>query len=195
MVDARIGQILQALRETGQEEETVIIFASDHGDGLAGHRWNQKQVLYEEVVRVPFVVSWKGSTLDGVINREHLVGAGQDLLPTMCDFAGIPIPHGLTGRSVRPLAIKGQNGFPSWPDSLVIETEFANNSQSTGVVGRMLRAAEHKYIVYSRGLLREQLFNITNDPGGNVEPGEQARTQSGALGSPASAQSLDGRDR
>jgi arylsulfatase A-like enzyme len=137
MVDARLGEILEALRETGQEQNTVVIFASDHGDGLAAHRWNQKQVLYEEVARVPFVVSWKGRTRPGVIDREHLIGAGQDLLPTMCDFAGIRIPAGLTGKSVRPLVLERQTGAPEWRETLVIETEFSystpcafNNSSS-----------------------------------------------------------------
>ncbi|MEX2382096.1 MAG: sulfatase-like hydrolase/transferase, partial [Opitutales bacterium] len=63
-VDTQIGKVLQTLRETGQEENTVIVFFSDHGDGMGAHRWNQKTLFYEESARVPFIVSWKGRTLE-----------------------------------------------------------------------------------------------------------------------------------
>ena len=86
-VDKRIGRVLDALRESGQEDDTVVLFTSDHGDCQGAHRWNQKTVFYEESARVAFIISCKGLT-SGTVSRD-LVHTGVDLLPTLCDYAGI----------------------------------------------------------------------------------------------------------
>jgi len=88
-VDRQVGLILQALRRAGQEENTLIVFTSDHGEGLASHRWTGKMMYYEEEAAVPLIVSFKGVTPAGQIDREHLVSA-LDVLPTICDYAGKP---------------------------------------------------------------------------------------------------------
>jgi len=150
-VDAEIGQVLTALRESGLEENTLVIFTSDHGDMDASHRLEHKSVLYEESTRVPFLVSWKGVTKLGGVDRTHLVSTGLDLIPTMCDFAGITAPTELKGRSVRPLAEGKETA--SWRETLVTESEGA----------RMLRSARYKYIRYSGG--DEQLMDLETDPG------------------------------
>jgi len=162
-VDAQIGEVLEALRNAGVEDNTLVVFTADHGDGAAAHHWNQKQVLYEEPTRVPFIVSGKKFTKAGQIDRTHLVSTGLDLIPTVCDYAGIPMPDGLRGRSVRPLA----EGNPpaQWRDFVVSETEFEYENTATGIRGRMLRTPRYKYIVYSEGTLREQLFDMHADPG------------------------------
>ncbi|MBM4149403.1 MAG: DUF4976 domain-containing protein [Lentisphaerae bacterium] len=150
-VDAEIGEVLIALREAGLEENTLVIFVSDHGDMDASHRLEHKSVLYEESVRVPFLVSWKGVTQPGRVDGTHLVSTGLDLIPTMCDFAGIPAPKELKGRSVRSLA-EGKENTP-WRETLVTESEGA----------RMLRSARYKYVRY-RGK-EEQLMDLETDPG------------------------------
>lgn len=162
-VDAKIAIILDALRKSGLEESTVIIFSSDHGDGVGGHHWNQKQVLYEQSTRVPFIISQKGATVAGRVDREHLVSAGEDLIPTMCSYADIEPPKTLRGRSLRRLA-EGREAR-DWRNYLVVETEFGNFGESFGVSGRMLRTSRHKYIIYSHGEPREQLFDLEIDPG------------------------------
>lgn len=162
-VDAQIGVILSKLRELGQEKNTVIIFTSDHGDGMGAHHWNQKQVLYEESVRVPFIVSLKGVTKPGYVDRNHLVSTGLDLIPTMCDYAGITSPENLHGKSVRALAERHHSA--PWRDFLVTETEFCSWGESYNITGRMLRGRRYKYIVYSEGKRREQLIDMQTDPG------------------------------
>jgi arylsulfatase A-like enzyme len=92
-----------------------------------------------------------------------LVSTGLDLIPTLCDYAGVTVPIGLQGRSVRPLA---EGKAPDkWRDDLVVETQFEYEGHATGIRGRMLRTQRHKYIVYSEGTLREQLFDLEADPG------------------------------
>lgn len=162
-VDAQIGQVMDALQAAGVADNTLIVFTSDHGDGAAAHHWNQKQVLYEEPTRVPFILSGKKFMPAGTVDRTHLVSTGLDLIPTLCDYAGVPVPEGLRGRSVRPLA-EGRTTEP-WRDFLVTETEFSTENTTTGIRGRMLRTQRYKYIVYSEGALREQLFDMETDPG------------------------------
>ncbi len=162
-VDAQVGQVLDALKNAGREDDTLIVFTSDHGDGNAAHHWNQKQALYEEPARVPFIVSGKRFAKPNGVDREHLVSTGLDLIPTLCDYAGIAVPDGLRGRSVRPLA-QGEE-VHDWRDAVVSETEFEYEKTVTGILGRMLRTQRHKYIVYSEGALREQLFDMADDPG------------------------------
>jgi len=152
-VDAQIGRVLAALRKAGFEENTVVVFASDHGDMDGAHRLEHKTVFYEESSRVPFIVSWKGRTQAGGVDRTHLVSSGLDLIPTLCDFAGIAPPEDLPGRSVRALA-EGRK-VPAWRDELVIE----NQNHYT------LRTGRHKYALFDRGANREMLVDLKTDPG------------------------------
>lgn len=160
MVDAQIGRVLEALRDAGLEEETVIVFTSDHGDLDAAHRLEHKSILYEEAVRVPLIVSHKGVTPPGTVDTTHLVSFGLDLIPTLCDYAGIDPPQGLPGRSVRALAEGRQD--ESWRDQLVVESR----------AGRMLRTDRFKYNVYESGKHREQLIDLKDDPGEMVNLAE-----------------------
>lgn len=152
-VDGEIGQILRALAESGRERDTVVVFVSDHGDMDAAHRLEHKSMLYEEATNVPMIVSLPGATPAGQVDREHLVSTGLDLIPTLCDFAGIAIPPELPGRSVRPLA-EGRKP-DSWRENLVVENEGS----------RLVRWADFKYMVYSQGAHREQLVDLKKDPG------------------------------
>lgn len=153
MVDAEIGILLDALRETGLEDNTLTVFTSDHGDMDAAHKLEHKSVLYEQAVRVPFIMSYRDMIPSGVVDDTHLVSNGLDLLPTLCDYAGIEAPEGLHGTSLRPLT----QGRPvdSWRDFVVSESQN----------GRMLRTDRFKYCIYDSGAHREQLTDLENDPG------------------------------
>lgn len=163
--DALVGRLLESLAGSGRERDTLVIFSSDHGDGGGSHCWNQKSILYEESVRVPFIVAGPGISGRGRLDNEHLVSLGLDFLPTVCDYAGVTQPGVCHGRSLRPL-IEDVPNTP-WRDHLIAETEFhlQKNNQSSGIMGRMARTDRLKYIVYSEGARREQLFDLGIDPG------------------------------
>lgn len=152
-VDREIGIVLEALRRAGLDKRTVVIFTSDHGDLDGAHRLEHKSVPYEEAARVPFIVTWPGVTKPGLVDRSHLVSVGLDLLPTLCDFASIEKPKHLIGLSVRPLAEGRAVG--NWRTSLVVESAAA----------RTIRTARFKYVVYEKGVRREQLVDLQEDPG------------------------------
>ncbi|MBD3374488.1 sulfatase-like hydrolase/transferase [candidate division KSB1 bacterium] len=161
-VDKQIGQLLHVLQENGDPENTLIFFTSDHGEGAAGHRWNHAQALYEQVIRVPLIISHPG--MDAHINETHLVSTGLDLLPTWCDLASIECADGYLGNSLKPLLNHSAERL-NWREFIVSETEFCSDLKSHGIYGRMLRTARYKYIIYSTGANREQLFDLVNDPG------------------------------
>lgn len=152
-VDHEIGRVLAALRETGLDRTTLVVFSSDHGDLDAAHGFEHKSLPYEESARVPFLLSWPGHIPAGRVDRRRLVSSSLDLLPTICDYAGVKPPAGLPGRSVRPLASGGTAA--GWRQELVIEC--------TG--GRCLRTGRYKYTVWEGQSPREMLIDMDKDPG------------------------------
>jgi arylsulfatase A-like enzyme len=158
-VDAQIGQILDALDETGLADKTLIVFSSDHGDGHGAHHLVQKSFLYEEAMNVPFLVSMPGVTKPGHVDDRHLISSCLDFYATVCDYAGIELPDGVEGRSVRPL-LSGEDGV-AWRDHVVAETFW----QGHNCDGRLVRTDRYKYVAYTWGAYREQLFDMVADPG------------------------------
>jgi len=164
-VDGEIGKVLSALGEAGLEDDTIVIFSSDHGDGHGHHQWNQKSVLYEECVRVPLIVCAPGAEGRRVDDR-HLVSNGLDLMPTLCDYAGIEPPDGLPGRSLRPL-VDGRTPV-DWRDEVLCETVF-DGKRGYGTRGWVVRTNRYKYVIYNWGHDREQLFDLKKDPGETLD--------------------------
>ena len=153
MVDKHIGVVLDALRDAGLEENTLVVFTSDHGDHDASHKLEHKSILYDEAARIPLVLSWKGGIPAGRVDDHHLVSNGLDILPTLCDAAGIDPPEGLLGESI--LSLARDELTEVWRGHLAAECRF----------GRMLRTMRYKYVVYDSGEHREQLFDLQTDPG------------------------------
>ncbi|MHC4557900.1 MAG: sulfatase family protein [Planctomycetota bacterium] len=153
-VDSHIGKVLDALRTNGLEDNTVVFFTSDHGDMDSAHRLEHKSMPYEEAARVPLIVSQPGVTAEGLVDRINLVSTGLDLIPTLCEFAGIQIPASLAGHSVKPLTISA-NKRHRWRDNLVFENEGS----------RVLVSERNKYAVYNHGEPLEMLFDLESDPG------------------------------
>ncbi|MGC9452569.1 MAG: sulfatase family protein [Oceanipulchritudo sp.] len=170
-VDSQIGELLDELDARGLTGNTTIVFTSDHGEGYGSHLWNQKQCFYEEVARVPFIVSGAGVTNPGTTDSSHLLSICLDIIPTLLDFAGAPIPSQLPGASVKPL-VTGQAGAATWRDHCVLQTEFGGwgTDQQSGVKGRCVVTDQYKYVCYEDSTDpgnpdNEQLFHLPTDPG------------------------------
>jgi arylsulfatase A-like enzyme len=160
-VDKTVGRILATLQAEGLGESTLVVFTSDHGDGMAAHHWVAKLMLWEEVVKVPLIARWKGVLPAGRVDREHLV-SGVDLLPTFCDYSGIAPPQN-AGLSLRPLI---ENPAQTGRDYLVVELQ--PDPQSPDRAGRMIRTRHWKYVVFSYGSNSEMLFDLKNDAGETI---------------------------
>lgn len=150
-VDREIGEILDGLREAGLEEDTLVIFTSDHGNMDASHRLASKSAPYEESVGVPFILQYGGRIPAGQVDGENPVSSGLDILPTLYDYAGLPKPDHLLGQSLRPLAEAGRadDRRPYVPS----ENDWF----------RMIRSRQYKYCAFSGG--EEMLVDLEADPG------------------------------
>lgn len=158
-VDAALDRILKALDHSGLTDNTLVLFTSDHGDGVASHRWTAKLSLYEEATRVPLLVRWPGHIPAGQRDSIHLI-SHLDVLPTFCEYIGIPLLSSFRGRSVKPII--DQSGS-EWRHYVV--TELADDNLDKSRKGRMIRTAQYKYNIYSSGARNEQLFDLKYDPG------------------------------
>lgn len=159
LVDAEHGRILRALRELGLERDTLVIHTSDHGEGMAAHRWVVKLMLYEDPVSVPLTLSWPGVIPAGMVDDTHLA-SGVDLLPTLCDYAGIAVPDGIAGQSLRPVIED-----PALPSRPFIVSELHPDTEDLDMAARMVRSERYKYIAFSMGRNPELLFDMVDDPG------------------------------
>jgi len=158
VVDGLIGKVLKALDESPYAANTLIVFTSDHGEMAGSHQLRTKNYMYEEATAVPLIICPPGRESVAVVDKLHLV-SGLDILPTMCDYAGLPIPKSFEGVSLRSLVENpNSESETSWRDHLVLEI-----NDKTEV--RMVRSDRYKYIVYAKGEMREQLFDLDLDPG------------------------------
>lgn len=168
-VDAEIGRVLAALREQGLEDNTLIVFVSDHGECAGAHGLSQKTVFYEESVRVPLIVAAPGQT--EARTSDAFVNTGIDLLPTLFAYAGVPQPAKLPGASLRPLVER--KPVSGWRDAVVVENRMSQGGKVDGFVpitdGRMVRTERYKYCVYAHGEHRESLVDLVNDPNEMVD--------------------------
>lgn len=150
-VDAEIGVILDALQQSGIAGNTIIVFTSDHGDMDGSHELIMKSRFYEEDMRIPFIFSGPG-ILKGLIDDHTLACNGLDLLPTLCDFANIKTPEGLTGVSLKPV----MTGKAKSIDRKYLFTETT--------AGYMILDGRYKYALYD-GPANNVLFTDTKaDP-------------------------------
>ena len=150
-VDAQIARVLDAVEAAGAAENTVIVFSSDHGDHDGSHRMEHKTAFYEEACRIPLIIAQPGATAAGAVDA-HLACNGLDLIPTLCDYAGVEPPTDLAGVSLRPLAEARPPG--PWREQVHIESEL----------GRCLVTDRYKYMRYDQGASAEQLMDLHTDP-------------------------------
>ena len=100
--DSLVGNLIGALRDAGFYEPALVLVLSDHGEGLGDHGEEEHGVfLYDEATRVPFIVKLPGARQAGRRVREPVQLV--DLLPTLAEAAGAPVPAGLEGRALLPL--------------------------------------------------------------------------------------------
>ena len=151
-VDAEIGRVLQALEDAGHLKDTLIVMTADHGEGMGHHQMVRKSSFYDEAARVPLLFAWPGHVPENRTDASHLA-SGLDIMPTLCDYAGIQPPENMRGVSLRA-RLEADNEPPR--DFIV--SEVSHNT------GRMVRTEGHKYITYQDNLI-EQLFDMKNDPG------------------------------
>ena len=148
-VDVQIGRVIQKLKEEGEYDNTIIVFASDNGLAVGRHGLLGKQNLYEHSISVPMVIVAPGLE-KGV--RKEVDCYLYDIYPTLCELLDIAPAQSVTGKSL----VSVLNGAKKHRDQLFLSyCEFQ----------RALVKDGWKYIVYNvDGIITEQLFNLQDDP-------------------------------
>jgi len=151
-VDSEVGRVLDALDETGLAENTLVIFCSDHGEGVAERRMQTKNFLFDSAARVPFALRLPGVVPAGKRESQFPISL-LDIFPTIADFLGLEAPSGLKGRSLMPFVEMGRA-----PDRAFVA------AQVLGGQGHMIRTERYKYITFRKDPV-ELLFDMKADPG------------------------------
>ncbi len=144
-MDAQVGRLLTRLQQLGLENDTIVVFTSDHGFHLGEHTFWQKLSLHDESAKVPFIMAGPGIATGRTEALAQLV----DLYPTLTDMAGIPTPTQCQGLSLRPVLEDASAEVHS-----AVYTQISN--------GKMLRTDRWAYMSYSDG--SEELYDMRNDP-------------------------------
>jgi arylsulfatase A-like enzyme len=161
LIDDQVGRILDALEETGQRDNTVIIFTSDHGEMLGDHGLIQKGCrFYEGLVRVPLIWSWPGHFPAGL--RSDALVELTDIAPTLLELAGQPIPDWMQGQSLLPILTGAAS--PDRHRHFVRCEYFDALAQPDASFATMYRDQQYKLVVYHGHGLGE-LYDLVNDPG------------------------------
>ncbi len=152
-MDEQVGRVLKALDELGLRENTIVIFSSDHGYLLGHHHKFQKQHLFEESTRVPFILSvpWMTKSHGHASNKiTELV----DLYPTLAELAGLTPPANLQGQSLLPL-LKN-------PTTKEWSKDLAFSISRSG--GESIRTSKWRFTHWGFGAKGEELYDLKNDP-------------------------------
>jgi arylsulfatase len=161
LIDVQVGRMLDELDRTGQRENTIVVFMSDHGEMLGDHGIYLKgPYFYEPAVRVPLVISWPGRIAP---RRSPALVELADIAQTLLDAAGLPHHPGMQGRSLWPL-LSGSAPADRHRDD--VYSEYYNampwhrdpTAQMT-----MVRTDRHK-IVVDHGNSTGELYDLEADP-------------------------------
>jgi uncharacterized sulfatase len=155
-VDAQIGKVLDALERLKLAENTIVVLFGDHGWSLGEHGQWQKQLLFEEVARVPLIIALPKAAVTGVSPRPvELV----DIYPTLADYCGLKPPANLEGRSLRPLL---ENPKARWLVPAV--TQQVRNEGGKAIMGYSVRTEHWRYTEWDGGAAGSELYDHLNDP-------------------------------
>lgn len=171
-IDDNVGRVLDYLDKEGLTDNTIVIYTSDQGFFLGEHGLFDKRFMYEESLRMPFLVRYPREIKAGSVNKDIITNC--DFAETFLDYADVPIPDDMQGRSLRPL-LQGKTPC-DWPQSMYyrywMHRPHYNVSAHYGV-----RTHRYKLIFYyglglgAPGALDEplppewELFNLEKDPG------------------------------
>jgi len=179
-MDAMIGEIMDTMRAYGLDQNTLVVYSSDHGEQLGEHGLWWKQTFYEHAVRVPAILSWPGALPEGV--RSERVCSSYDLNATMLDALDAPALPNSHGRSLLPLAHEPN---ASWDD-----VAFSEYCTDLDCYHRMIRCGNWKLNYYAGQ--EPQLFNLAEDPHELVDRAQDPGCQ--AVRRDLEGQILDGWD-
>jgi len=153
-MDAQVGKVLNALKESGQMDNTLIFFLGDHGYHLGEHNWWNKVTIYEKGTNAPFIIAGSGVDPNGV--RSKAMFEFIDIYPTLAEYAGLDnIPEYLEGESFAAV-LKDP--------SLSFKTEVRAVVRRGKMLGRTVKNQAWRYIEWGDGEQGRELYDQEQDP-------------------------------
>lgn len=166
-IDDQVGRLLATLKDTGLDDNTIILFTSDHGDMLGSHGLRRKRKPYDESAHVPGIIRWparvpKGQAVDTLFS--HI-----DMAPTLLSLCGIPVPGNMQGTDLSRVAL-GET--KEGPDAVLLQIFVPFHPDQITEGWRGLVTADHTYARHKDGpwLLfddrkdPQQMKNLVDDP-------------------------------
>jgi len=185
-LDHHLGRLFELLERKHLFRRTLIVFCSDHGDFLGDHWLGEKELFYDTVQRVPFIVVDPSPEADATRGRtDDRFVEGVDVVPTVLDALGLPLPtHRLEGRSLLPLTrgTQTRGAQTPWRDTVVSELDFSYkaarlklNLPVDACQAYSLRDARWRYVYWLSA--PEQLYDLQADPEQFVDLGRAPATE------------------
>lgn len=156
LIDQQIGRVLEKLEAMGELDNTYVIYTADHGMAIGRHGLQGKQNLYEHTWRVPFIVKGPGIPAGKRAKGNSYL---MDVLPTLCDLAGIESPVTSEGKSIKPV-LEGKK-------EMLRDVLYGVYSGGTKPGIRSVRKGDWKLIQYDvldGKVQKKQLFNLAENP-------------------------------
>jgi len=148
-IDHQIRLVIGTLSEEGILDQTILLFLADHGDMLGNHELWAKRLFYEDSASIPMIlVGVENCPRVGYNRCDHRLVGLEDVMPTLLDLAGVPVPDSVDG-----LSMVGERKRDC------LYGEYGEGAEAT----RMLHDGRYKLIYYAAGNLL-QLFDLQNDP-------------------------------
>lgn len=157
-VDSLFGEVLKAMEETGELDDTLVLYTSDHGDYAAEHGlWCKGLPCFRGAYHIPAVMRWPG----GIQNRGRAVDAlvsTADFAPTFLEATGVPVDRSMTGRSLIPF-LRDEPPPRDWRGAIFTQT---NGNELYGIQ-RSVSTRKWKYVY--NGFDYDELYDLDADPG------------------------------
>lgn len=153
-MDAQVGKVLDALKESGQLDNTLIVFFGDHGYHLGEHNWWNKVTIFEKGTNAPFIIAGNAVGKKGI--KSSSMFEFVDIYPTLVELMQLKnVPEYLEGKSFAASVHNGEKPFRS---------EVRAVSRRGDMLGRMVKNKEWRYIEWDFGKKGRELYNQHDDP-------------------------------
>ena len=160
-VDQSIGQMLDYLEKSGELDNTIIVYTSDQGFFLGEHGWFDKRFMYEECQRMPVVVRYPAAIKPG--STTSALSMNVDFAPTFLDFAGVPVPSDIQGRSLRPVMENAGTVPQDWREAVYYHYyEYPAEHSVKRHYG--IRTDRFKLIHFYNDIDEWEMYDMVNDP-------------------------------
>jgi arylsulfatase A-like enzyme len=157
-VDDNVGRLLDYLEKNGLAENTIVIYTSDQGFFLGDHNWFDKRFMYEESLRMPFLVRWPAKIRPGVVDDAMILNI--DFAPTFLAAAGKPTPADMQGRSFLPL-LEGKKPA-DWRTAMYYR--YYHYPQHHRVQPHYGVRTDRYKLIYFNKIKQWELFDLKKDP-------------------------------